>query len=214
MADLMEIPQGNWLERLRKGNRVWLPKENCEGCIYEPYQPPEPGERCGRITLNKVIMIVGTPGMRYTPTETWYVYPNGKGFDGTQLIIPIVGQLPENPPPLNEPWQRKVERAIEILATEIDGLKAQIMVLENANNPNRYSWRGVIRELPTHGNPQAAADVTQIRYGTNVGYSFVGRGDYVPERNEPNVINGDLAGGDGGDAGANEPENGIVGGGW
>jgi hypothetical protein len=120
-VNVLPIPDGPWVERLRRRHRIYLFKEGCEASVEWPYQPPEPGCVAGEIAIRKILY------NHFQPTiEVWYVYPDGRGFDGKQLIAPIEGNLPENPPPIPEPWRIKVERQLEHLADAIDKLQQRV----------------------------------------------------------------------------------------
>lgn len=107
----IDNPPHGWMLRLRQGNRVWLPKENCEATIEWPYEPEDPGHSCGRV------------GIRRPWHDTWLIDADGKGIDGKPIMMPIEGELPENPPPLPVPEIRRLRAALEVLAR-------RVMVLE------------------------------------------------------------------------------------
>ena len=108
---IIQNPGLNWLERLRKGNRVWLVKENKEAMVEWAYEPPDPGHSCGRIGI-------GRPWM-----DSWYIDSNGNGIDGHPLMRPIEGELPENPEPLPINEIRRLQMGIEHLQHRLDYLE-------------------------------------------------------------------------------------------
>jgi hypothetical protein len=108
---LIESPPSGWVERLRRGHRVWLVKENVEALIEFPYEPPEPGLFCGRM------------GIRFGLLDSWFVGLNGQGIDGSQIILPLEGNLPDAPEPLPEPLIRQMQRAIGSLEDRVRRLE-------------------------------------------------------------------------------------------
>ena len=106
-----QIPHDKWVINLRKGNVVWLTKEQKEAKIAYPYEI-EPG------------FIAGDVGIEISPgyIQKWYIRANGKGLDFGQLIWPIEGHVPENPPELPDNDIRKFNREIDSLHNRVDCL--------------------------------------------------------------------------------------------
>ena len=116
MVNLVKNPVSSWLARLRRGNRVWLPKEGCEATVEWPYEPPDPGYKCGMI------------GIRRGYLDSWFVDSNGKGIDGNPIMQPIEGELPENPTPLPDNETRHLQRAVEYLTLRVEDLERTLAV--------------------------------------------------------------------------------------
>jgi len=109
---LIENPPQHWIERLRRGHRIWLVKENEEAAIEFAYEPPEPGHSCGRMGI-----------WRQGHVESWFVGLEGQGINGSQLMLPLEGNLPDAPEPLPEPLIRQMQRAIESLEDRVRRLE-------------------------------------------------------------------------------------------
>jgi len=128
---VMEKPRGSWIERLRKGHIVYLPKEKCYGQIEWAYEPPEPGTIAGRIALRKLSEYFDAwyQENRWTIKEvqSWFIRPDGTGFDGSQLMLPTEGNLPEEALPIAEPWQRHIERSIGNILSRLEQLEARAL---------------------------------------------------------------------------------------
>lgn len=122
--NIINNPPDNWLERLRRGHKVWLVKENREAEVVFAYEPPEPGHYCGQI------------GIRYGLMDSWFIDINGKGIDGSQLMLPLKNNLPENPEPLPATEIRRLYR-------EIDYLKQRMTRLEQTKE---YVLAGIVRD--------------------------------------------------------------------
>jgi hypothetical protein len=108
-TNIITNPPANWVERLRRENRVWLVKEQKEAFVDYPYEPAEPGFRIGRIGIRG--------------SGAWFVGLNGEGLNGDPLIQPIEGHLPDNPEPLPEPLIRQMQRSIEHLENRVRNLE-------------------------------------------------------------------------------------------
>ncbi len=113
-----------WVTRLRRGHWVYLPKENEYAQVVSAYEPPEPGTWCGRIMIQMTTSMYD--GLHLKNIEQWFTQPNGRGLNGSQIIIPVEGNCPDDPPPLSEPWVRHVERELEELQRIIIRQQAQI----------------------------------------------------------------------------------------
>jgi len=113
---IVEKPDSNWLARLRHGNKVWLAKEQREAVVEWPYEPPDPGHKCGRI------------GIRLGHLDSWFIDSNGRGIDGKPLMQPIEGELPENPPPLPDNEVRRLQREFEYLEHRVEHLERVLAV--------------------------------------------------------------------------------------
>ncbi len=112
-----------WVERLREGHFIWLCKERCLGQVEIPFYPPEPGTCAGKLALKK---FDGNRfvGRTYRGTEVWFISYTGTGFDGSQLILPIEGNLPDFPEPIELPVVMELRREIATLRAQVDNLRA------------------------------------------------------------------------------------------
>jgi hypothetical protein len=106
-------PPLDWMDRLRRGHRVWLVKEEETARVEFAYEAPEPGHRTGCMGICR----------RDGQLQSWFVGLNGEGIDGSQLILPLEGHLPEHPEPLPEPIVRQMLRTIHRLETRVRRLE-------------------------------------------------------------------------------------------
>ena len=107
------LPEGLWVDRLRPGHRVWLPKQQRTAFIAFPWDPPGPGHIAGRLALD----------FGYGRVEVWFVRGNGNGLDNLPLVRPLEGNLPKNPGELEEPEMRSMRRQIAHLTERINRLE-------------------------------------------------------------------------------------------
>jgi len=113
---ILPIPNEPWVYRLRRGNKVWLAKENELATVEWEYEPPEPGHLVGRINIRR-------EPVHMFGNQTWYISNTGCGFNGSQLFIPIEGHLLENPPELPTTEIRKIYRALELIKLRLENLE-------------------------------------------------------------------------------------------
>jgi hypothetical protein len=116
-----------WMERLREGHYVWLPKERQYARIAYPYEVEEPGTCAGRVGLEKVWGLIFSPGVwGLDHIEQWFIRPDGSGLDHRQLVLPTEGNLPDDPPSLPEPLVRQMQRQIAALQTRVERLETEL----------------------------------------------------------------------------------------
>ena len=124
---VIEPPDNEWVTRLRHNHIVFAPKENKYYMVDFAYEPPDIGRYCtGRMGLIPLWFSEDgwgseNDGWRY---HTWHIKPDGRGFDGSYILLPCEGHLPEEPPKMSEPWVRQIERRLAIMESKIDGLEA------------------------------------------------------------------------------------------
>lgn len=82
LAPLVDGDQ--WVPRLVRGNIVWLVKERAAAEISRPFAA-DSGAAFGTLYLIRY-------SMQVFPAR-WYVSRTGRGFDGSQLLLPIRGNL-------------------------------------------------------------------------------------------------------------------------
>ncbi|HVI39160.1 MAG TPA: hypothetical protein VM577_00740 [Anaerovoracaceae bacterium] len=100
------IPDQEWVNRLRKGNYVYLVKEKTFALVEWEFDPPEVGYLAGRLGI-KTNSIFGVWN-----SHSWFVRPNGTGLDSKPLILPVENHLSDNPEPIDEPVIRQMKRTI------------------------------------------------------------------------------------------------------
>jgi hypothetical protein len=123
-------PPDNWLERLRTDHYVWLAKENRLGQIGFPYEPPEPGYLTGYIGVKTRTATQCDNGnwgypdnLDWGHIERWHISSNGRGIDGSQLLLPLEGNLPENPPELPTVESRHINQQLDRLNQRVRQLE-------------------------------------------------------------------------------------------
>ena len=116
-----KIPHDKWVTHLRRGNVVWLVKEEKFAEIAYPYEI-EPGH------------IAGDVGIRVAPghIQKWFIRANGNGLDNNPLIHPVEGHVPDDPPDLPPNDVRRLNREMERLTNEVLKMKK---VLQNMIDP-------------------------------------------------------------------------------
>jgi len=119
------VPESQWLDRLRKNHFVHLVKENETARIEFAYEPPNPGCICGRIGIVRKMGTILSGEVQILNQQTWYIDVNGRGIDGSQIMAPVEDNLPTEPAPISEPWQRYMERKLDQLHTRIEQLEAR-----------------------------------------------------------------------------------------
>lgn len=116
-------PPENWMECLRRDHWVWLVKEQQPASVEFPYEAPEPGYKTGRIGIRRFSI-----NNEYLDTQSCFININGEGINGSQLMLPTEGNLPDNPELLPEPIVRQVQRTLE-------HLDQRISILERGADP-------------------------------------------------------------------------------
>jgi hypothetical protein len=123
---VIDIPDAEWLTRLRRGHYVFAPKENLIMCIEWAWEPPEPSFFYGSVGVEKM-WIYGDQWGRYEEgAYRWYVSPDGKGMDGTQILLPLEGNCPDELTPISDVWQRHVEHRLALLTHYVDQIVSRI----------------------------------------------------------------------------------------
>jgi len=116
--ETMTDPPHNFLSRLRRHHKVWLCKQDRMGEIEFPYESPEPGSWIGRIGVR----IIGECGS----IQSWFIDQNGCGIDGSQLMLPMLNNLPDNPDPLPEPLVRQFQREMEDMKEQLADMQSKL----------------------------------------------------------------------------------------
>ena len=76
--EVLERPEeSDWLKHLRVGDIVRLCKEKRYARVWRPWMPPDEGHSAGQLDVELDRRV-----------QRWYVYGNGTGFDGLQLVLP------------------------------------------------------------------------------------------------------------------------------
>ena len=120
------MPDYEWLSRLRPGHFAWDVKGERYVQVCFAYEPPDPGCNTGSIGLEPIWEDGGDWGSE--GLEKWHIKPDGCGFDGSQLLMPLEDNCPDEPAPLPDVWQRRVERDLDLMKEQLDNLHRQILV--------------------------------------------------------------------------------------
>ena len=122
MLDLkrIEVPDSEWVERLRPGHWIYLVKEGHFARIAHSYEASN-GNQCGQIFIHKF------PNNCFTGTEQWYVRSDGRGLDGNLLIAPVEGNVTDKPLPYTGTEVQKLERRLYELTTRIQRLERMLL---------------------------------------------------------------------------------------
>lgn len=122
MQCLRELPDDEWLTRLRHKHFVWDCKQHWPATVEFAYEPPEPGSWCGSIGIAPIWEFGGQWGIGHP--ERWWIQPNGKGLDHSQLLWPLEGNMPDEVQPISEAWHRQLMRTIGSLQHRVEQLEA------------------------------------------------------------------------------------------
>jgi hypothetical protein len=120
---VLPVPGEPWMYRLREGHYIWLVKEQEYAQVQWAWEPPEPGCCSGRLGIKR-FGGYAPHQMSFWGEQTWFVDSMGKGFDGKQLIRPVEGNLPDNPPPIPAPIITHICTALAHLSHRISTLEA------------------------------------------------------------------------------------------
>lgn len=118
---VINAPDDRWLERLRQGHFVWLVKEKRFAKIEWAYEPPNPGCFSGRIALCPCWRHEDRWGTEHS--QTWFIKPDARGFDGKLLLQPVADNCPDEAAPISDVWQRHIERELAQLLHRIEQLE-------------------------------------------------------------------------------------------
>lgn len=111
-----------WLTRLRNNHFVWAVKQQRFAKIEWAWEPPDPGCCSGYLGIKFCWQNGKDWGTEHC--QRWFIYPDGKGFDGKPLLMPVRNNCPDEPREISEPWQRQTERALGALVHRVDQLEA------------------------------------------------------------------------------------------
>lgn len=130
---VLDVHDPDWLPRLRRGHVAFDPKGDQFVEVEWAWEPPDPGSCAGCIGL---IMLHREYDGWHTGqhVHAWYVKPDGTGFDGSQVLLPVEGHVPEVEGPIAEPWKRHVERSMAHFRHHIEQLEAYVTELGNKIN--------------------------------------------------------------------------------
>tara|TARA_Y100000034_G_C6896119_1_gene413181 strand:+ start:2113 stop:2541 length:429 start_codon:yes stop_codon:yes gene_type:complete len=123
-----EVPAGTWMRRLQESHWIWLVKQEQYASVNFPWQPPGPGHISGRLCLTKFNAVGDT--LYRDNTEVWFVKGDGTGFDGTQLIMPCEGHLPETLADIVDEEAQRLIMTIDRLTRRVEALERQNAVFQ------------------------------------------------------------------------------------
>lgn len=116
--NVINNPPENWMRRMREGNTIWMVKEGQTATVVSPFLP-EAGHRTGRIFLR----------FQDGRTDYWFVSEHGNGIDGSPILRPLEGNLPENEVSLGSDEAETLKRKINDLEIAIAEIKIVCMLL-------------------------------------------------------------------------------------
>jgi hypothetical protein len=103
-----------FMTKVRKGDAVWLSKEQRKGFLDTAWIPPRPGHAAGQI---------GVDG------QVWYIQIDGSGFDGILLIEPLDGEEYDEERPIPDIWKVQVEFQLACMETELAVMHHELSAL-------------------------------------------------------------------------------------
>lgn len=114
MQIILNPPQG-WVRHLSDGCYVWLTKEQEVATVVAPFTPPMGRQRTGRLFIRR----------NYDgPIDYWFVSADGKGIDGSTIMEPLEGSLPESPVELQSSEAQELRLEIQRLWAAVAELQA------------------------------------------------------------------------------------------
>jgi len=130
---VIDPPDQDWLTRLRRKHTAYDPKGNRFVRIEWAWEPPEPGGCAGRIGICP--MWQEHDGWHIgEPEYGWYVKPDGTGFDGLHVLLPVEDNCPDESPPISDVWQRHVEGTLALHVQHIEDLEEEVRELIEQQN--------------------------------------------------------------------------------
>jgi hypothetical protein len=127
---ILQIPDPEWLTRLRRGHLAWDVKNERFVRVEFAYESPEPGSIAGRIGVDPVWEdddgYWGGCGV-----ESWFIKQDGTGLDGSQLLMPVERNCPDDPGPLSSVWQIKINSLnmkVNSLNMKVNSLNMQLRI--------------------------------------------------------------------------------------
>ncbi len=127
---IIKSPDNTWVTRLRRGHFVYAVKEKRFAKIEWAFEPPEPGCYSGRIGLRFCHVYDEDSWGVDSFCHTWYIYEDGTGFDGKDLLVPVEGNCPDIAAPISEPWIRQTERALLQLNARLDQIQSELSYIK------------------------------------------------------------------------------------
>lgn len=118
---VIDAPDDQWLTRLRHNHFVFAVKQKRFAKIEWAWEPPDPGCVSGRVGVKFCWRHGDDWGTEHC--QSWFIKPDGKGFDGLYLLLPVEGNCPDEPRDISEPWVRQMERTIAQLTHRVEQLE-------------------------------------------------------------------------------------------
>lgn len=126
--DTLEIATSfseKWLFSVRKDDFVWLVKQQQLAQIEWEYQDDICMGRLGFYLIWK-----NNDSWRRGELQSWYVKPDGTGFDGSQLILPIKQCLNEKTKKVSRSWEKVLYDKLTLIEHKIEVLEKDLRKLE------------------------------------------------------------------------------------
>lgn len=124
---IIENPPQGWVRNLREGCEVWQTKQKTVATVVAPFTPSMRLGSTGRLFIRQF-----GHGIDY-----WFVSENGKGIDGSTILEPIEGSLPDTPALLQSSEAEELKLEIARLRAEVQALSRMVLnpfmsLLQNA----------------------------------------------------------------------------------
>lgn len=114
---VINIPDIEWVARLKRDNFVWLPKEKIFAKIEFPWNQSM-GLGSGSIALRKY-WTNDNGEWGFKNLESWHVRPNGAGFDGKYIMLPVEGHCPDKNPEMSAILVERLDRTVSLLVNKV-----------------------------------------------------------------------------------------------
>jgi hypothetical protein len=158
---IIEIPDATWLTRLRKGHVVALAKKKGTFASIEwEYEDPKPGYRSGRIALSVF------KNNYYQGVQSWFIGPDGTGIDGSQCLLPVMGNVPDEPREVQPKHIAYFNREMSRLRNQIEQLQDRMYYLEHGQHRIRKQPIDTTAvEINDAGQPAKVVGIVMVRSG-------------------------------------------------
>lgn len=123
MVDIIQNPPPQWVLRLREGCQIWLVKEQEIALVVAPFTPSVGGHITGQLFIRRNRVI-----------DYWYVSDSGHGINGSLLMLPIQGSLPDTPAKLTSQENEELLIRIAKLENKVRSLERILITIYGPDN--------------------------------------------------------------------------------
>jgi len=117
-TQIIDNPPKGWMRNLVQDCHVWLTKEKTTATVVAPFNPPVGAHRTGQ-------MFIRVNGR----IDYWFVSEDGRGIDGSRLMQPLEGNLPDEPASLQSPEAHELKLEIARLRKDLNKVMAVLSFL-------------------------------------------------------------------------------------